>query len=144
MNNQVICIYEHSKCTHTHTLTQLIVMLNQMLPHYVIVCVHMDGVRGNLMEKPHRNRMKIRDWCRTNICHLLSIWCIDKFIQTFVYIIGGVLALTEQSQYGHLYAQFYGRNAKPTEFGFILGDYIVYRLFSISLCTSACDESQTK
>lgn len=47
------------------------------------------------------------------------------------------LALTKQLQYaieyGHLFAQFYGRNAKPTEFGFIVGDYIVYRLFSVSL-----------
>lgn len=62
----------------------------------------------------------------------------------FVSIMVGFLALTKQLQYGHLFAQFYGQNAKPTEFGFIVGDYAVYRLFSISLCTTANDESQIK
>lgn len=86
-------------------------MFNQMVPHYVIVCVHMYDVYVVIQWKKNPPKSN-ENWD----------WCIYKIHLDSCYLMVGLAPYKTILQYGHLFAQFYGRNAKPMEFGFIVGD----------------------
>lgn len=142
-------VFQVIKCKQHEWIIKLSVFMNTRIalthtshtdaqPNGTALChclrAHWYGVRGNSIQKK-TTETKWKLGLMPNISAIC--WAFGAFTNSFqfeYFMVG--LALTKRLQYAHLFVQFYGRNARPEEFGFILGDYIVYTLFSISLHTA--------